>query len=187
MRGVYLSVRKCEELFQEVLRGRGNLLVYSRLADATVARLYARLRRSRPTLPPSDLELICESGFIKAALKFQEFESWLQVYVYALRVARSLRRRLGEKRPLTITPIEDSADPADPASLRDAIRTDCRDLLLLYAQGLAVDTVGVLLGMARSLLGGADRHLFPRPSTRTERRKRAALKEHARKLITQQS
>jgi DNA-directed RNA polymerase specialized sigma24 family protein len=154
MRGVYLSVKRCEELFQDVLGGRGTLLVYALLADATIARLYKRLRRSQPKLPPSDLELICESGFLKAARRLVDFETWAQTYGYALMVARSLRRQHGRKHPVEVERLDDVLEPVDPSSAWAEERVDSADIILALAEQVGREDREVILHRAGTLLHG---------------------------------
>ena len=189
MRSVYLSRGKCEALFASVVKD-GNPRAFMRLMDATVHRLCEVLRRGRPPLPYSDIETICENGFLKTALRMSDFRTWAQAYVYALRVSLSLRRQRAMKRVPLLIGIEDILDTPDPTSASAETRAEQSDLILTFAEKLQNDGVAVVLHVARSAFRGPEAseplaHLLG-SSHRTSERVRAAVLDRASRFLKAQ-
>ena len=96
-------------------------------------------------MPPSDLELICESGFSKAARRFVDFNTWAQTYRYALRVAQSLRRQHVRKHPVEFERLESFLELVDPSSAWAEEQVDASDLILALAEQIGGEDREVLL------------------------------------------
>lgn len=157
MRSVYLSLGKCEELFQRIAGGGGDLLAYSRLADATVSRLSHGLRRRQPRLTPCEIDEISETAVIKTFLKLGNFDCFLQSYSYARRVASSLFREKEQRRHSRRVLHEvDMNRVSDPGSSKAERHQDLKELVEELARKLDHQDLRLLLHFARSTLLGPE-------------------------------
>ena len=187
MHPAYLAWETCERLYTRV-REAADQGAMRDLRDSVVSDLRRKLVRRKPRLEAVQVANIAEEAFVKTALKFCEIATYGQALSYARRVAGSLYRDQARKPEIIVLSLD-----AIPGEIRDpraefaCSETEGRDLLLAFLESLGPSELEVALDMLRASASVPELPHVPRTvgSCRTQERRRAAIRQLARKFLAE--